>query len=337
MEVVESARTYYNETMNLQTPNIPVISIVTPSYNQGQFLAETIASVISQKGDFCIDYIIVDGGSSDDSVEIIKHYSDRLQKGDWPVNCLGITYRWASEKDKGQTDALMKGFDLAKGNIFAWLNSDDTYLPGALQKAADFFRTNPDMGLLYGEAYYTDAASSIIGRYHTSQFNLETLAAANTICQPAAFFSKAAYDAVGGLDKTLHFVMDYDLWIKIGRRFPCSHIPHLCATYRLHETSKTVTTETLCNNAEESLRVTLKHFNWAPLTRVYTSCNIICKDRLPGILMQNKCMVAVAAIACTIVRSLYLNRGFNRNDLKLLNRENFRKLFKSRLEIMTGI
>jgi glycosyltransferase involved in cell wall biosynthesis len=314
-----------------------IISIVTPSYNQSQFLADTIKSVISQEGDFYIDYIIIDGGSSDGSVEVIKQYDAHLQNGELPINCLGITYRWVSEKDKGQTDALVKGFSLAKGNILAWLNSDDTYLPGALQAAAHVFRAHKNIGLMYGEADYTDAAGTVIGRYRASRFELETLASANIICQPATFFSRAAYDTVGGLDKTLHFVMDYDLWIKIGRHFPCIQSPNLLATYRLHETSKTINSKTLFKNAEESLSVTLTHFGWAPLTRVYTSCNIFCKAGLPGILRQNRFIVATAAIVYTIARSLYLNRGFHRNDLKLLNRENFRKLFKSRLEIMTGI
>src|SRR5262245_45147166 len=117
-----------------------IFSIITPSYNQGQFLGETIESVISQSGAFSIDYIIVDGGSTDNSVDIIRQYDERLHRGGWPVKCQGISYRWVSEQDKGQADALMKGFLMAKGNIFAWVNSDDTYIPGALQAAAVFFR-----------------------------------------------------------------------------------------------------------------------------------------------------------------------------------------------------
>ena len=129
----------------------PILSIVTPSYNQGQFLVETIESVIGQSGDFHIDYIIVDGGSTDNSVEIIRHYDALLKQGEWPISCKGITYRWLSERDRGQTDALAKGFRMVNGEILAWLNSDDIYLPGALQTAAAFFRNNPGTGLLYGE------------------------------------------------------------------------------------------------------------------------------------------------------------------------------------------
>jgi glycosyltransferase involved in cell wall biosynthesis len=313
-----------------------IFSIITPSYNHGAFLAETIESVVSQAGDFFIDYIIVDGGSTDNSVDIIKHYDALLNSGTLKTGCLGITYRWISEKDSGQTDALMKGFRIAEGNIFAWLNSDDTYLPGALQGTATYFREHPETGLMYGGAHYSDTSGAAIGRYKTEEFDLDKLAYANIICQPSAFFRREAFEAVGGLDSALHFVMDFDLWVKIARRFPCRHVPHLLATYRLHEASKTISPDTLIRNSEESLEVALRHFGWAPLTRVYTSCSILCRTRLPGILGKSKLIVAATAIACTIIRSLYLNRGIHRNDLKLLNRENFKKLIKSRLEIMTG-
>ncbi|HZV81861.1 MAG TPA: glycosyltransferase family 2 protein [Geobacteraceae bacterium] len=314
----------------------PIISIITPSYNQGAFLAETIESVISQEGDFIIDYIIVDGGSRDDSVAIIKKYEALLQQGEWPVRCQAITYRWKSEQDRGQTDALLQGFRLATGEIFAWLNSDDTYLPGALQAAAGFFFDHPEIGLLYGNADYCDTAGTTLGSYRTDDFDCDKLAAANIICQPAAFFRRGAFEAVGGLDASLHFVMDYDLWIRIGRRFSCSHLPRLLATYRLHDSSKTISSATLYRNCEEALAVAIRHFGWAPLTRVFTSCRVFCQARLPGVLGTSRLICTAAAIACSIVRSLYLNRGIHRNDLKLLNRENFRKLFKSRLEIMTG-
>jgi len=317
-------------------PNVPTISIVTPSYNQGEFLAETIESVISQAGDFVVDYIIVDGGSADNSVDIIRQYDSLLQRAAWPVRCRKIKFRWMSEKDRGQTDALMKGFRMATGDIFAWLNSDDTYLPGALQTATGFFSDHPEVGLMYGDACYCDQSGITIARYRTDDFDLDRLASSNIICQPSAFLRRDAFDAVNGLDKSLQFAMDYDLWIRIGRRFPCRHIPRLLATYRLHDSSKTISCDTLYKNCEESLAVTIRHFGWAPLTRIYTSCRVLCQAHLPGLFRHSRVICAAAAIACTIIRSLYLNRGIHRNDLKLLNRGNFRKLFKSRVEIMTG-
>jgi glycosyltransferase involved in cell wall biosynthesis len=316
--------------------NRAVFSIVTPSFNQAAFLAETIESVISQEGDFSIDYIVVDGGSTDGSAAIIEQYDALLKQGEWPVKCHGITFRWMSEKDRGQTDALMKGFRLATGTIFAWLNSDDSYVPGALQAAAGFFLKHPEVAMMYGDARYCDASGAVISSYRTEEFCLDRLAAANIICQPAALFRKEAFEMVGGLDTTLDFVMDFDLWVRIGKRFPCRYRPGLLATYRLHETSKTISNATLYQNCEESLAVAIRHFGWAPLTRVYTSCRTLCTSRLPGLLGQNRLFSPAAAIACSIIRSLYLNRGIRRKDLTLLSRKNFLKLFKSRVEIMTG-
>jgi GT2 family glycosyltransferase len=220
---------------------------------------------------------------------------------------------------------------MATGDICAWLNSDDTYLPGALQTVAAFFRCHPDTALLYGDARYCDTAGAVIGRYRTEEFDYHKLAWFNFICQPAAFFRRHAFEAVGGLDDTLHYAMDYDLWVRIGKRFPCRYLPQFLATYRLHETSKTVRDATLYENSEEALRLAMKYFGWAPLTRVYNAC----RARIPAFLAGRRLAAVPAAILCTLLRSLRLNRGIRNNDLKLLSRENFRKLFKSRIEIMT--
>ncbi|MBJ6727297.1 glycosyltransferase family 2 protein [Geomesophilobacter sediminis] len=311
-------------------------SIVTPSYNQGEFLAETIESVLGQAGDFAIDYLIVDGGSTDRSVEVIREYQRRLDQGEWPVRCREIRYRWLSEKDAGQTDALGKGFRMAEGDIFAWLNSDDTYLPGALQAVAERFEEGGDTALLYGDAQYCDARGEVIGRYRTQSYDYGKLAWFNFICQPAAFFRKEAFLAVGGLDATLHFAMDYDLWVRIARRFPCRYLPKPLANYRLHETSKTVSDRTLIANCEEAERLALKYFGWAPLTRVYNTCSARCRANLPNCFAASRVALLAAVGVCTIARSLRLNRGIRLRDLALLNRENFGKLGKSRLEIMTG-
>jgi glycosyltransferase involved in cell wall biosynthesis len=314
----------------------PVFSIVTPSYNQGEFLAETIESVISQEGEFTIDYIIVDGGSTDNSVEIIRDFDIKLKGRKWPISCKGINFRWLSEKDQGQSDALAKGFRMAQGGIFAWLNSDDVYLPGALRTVATFFREHSDSGLLYGEAHYCDTESNVIGRYRTEEFSFVKLAWFNFICQPSAFFRNEVFEAVGGLDETLNFAMDYDLWIRVGKQFPCRYIPDYLSMYRLHDASKTISDDNLQANSEEGLRLAMKYFGWAPLTRIYNACNFTCKAHLPRLLTENRTAVTAATILCTLFRSLRLNRGVRLNDLKLLNGENFRKIFKSRLEIMTG-
>src|ERR1051325_2361432 len=132
-----------------------LISIVTPSYHQARYIEETIQSVLSQ--DYPqIEYIIVDGGSTDGSVNIIKKYEDQLA---W----------WTSEKDEGQTDAINKGFARAKGDILAWINSDDTYEPGAVTAAAQYLHEHPDVGMVYGDCNYIDRSGNIIGKFNASQ------------------------------------------------------------------------------------------------------------------------------------------------------------------------
>lgn len=322
--------------MELNVAKIITISIVTPSFNQGQFLAETIESVIDQEGDFYLDYLILDGGSGDDSVEIIKHYERLLQEQDREVKCKGITYRWSSEKDRGQTDALMKGFSRAEGEIRAWLNSDDVYLPGTLKAVAAFFRDHPESALLYGAAYYCDQGGQIIGSYQTEDFDIRKLATANFFCQPSTFFRKEAFEAVGGLDDSLHYAMDYDLFVRIGQRFDCRYLPQYFSKYRLHEEAKTMRNDVLFDNHEEALHVALKYFHWAPLNRVYGSCNYYCLSRWPGFLTRCSPLVIGGALCCTLFRSLRLNRGVRREDLRLLSLVNFRKLFKARIDILRG-
>ena len=161
---------------------VPVITVVTPSFNQAKFIEETLVSVLSQEGDFFLDYLVIDGASTDSSPEIIRRFADLLEKNEWPIRCRNIRFRWISEPDEGQADALQKGFDMAEGDIFAWLNSDDVYQPGALQSVAKFFCANPDAGLFYGGAEYCDAAGKLVGRYPTEAFDFEKLAWFNFIC-----------------------------------------------------------------------------------------------------------------------------------------------------------
>ena len=304
-----------------------VISIITPSYNQGRFLAETIESVLSQGGDFYLDYIIVDGGSTDDSVEIIKRYERLLNEGARQVNCRGIHYRWVSEKDKGQTDAIMKGFRMAEGEILAWLNSDDTYLPDALRKVVKVFSGEPEVSVIYGRTYYTDTTGEILGNYPTEPFNYKRLAMFNVVCQPSAFFRKSALESTGGLDLSLRYVMDYDLWIRIARQFELRYLPEFLSTYRLHEESKTISSRDALANHKEGLDVAIKYYNWAPLNRVYGYCNQLIKSRLPDALGKFNGLVILLSVSFSIFKYLILNRGIRLDDLKMINRSNLRKVF----------
>lgn len=204
----------------------PLVSIVTPSFNQGQFLKRTIESILNQ--DYPnIEYIVVDGGSEDNSVEILKSYGNRFE--------------WISEPDNGQAHAINKGFSRAKGTVLAYLNSDDVLYPGAVRTAVDHFLQNPSCDAVYGKADYLDKNDNKIGVYNTDCYSFERNMHDCCICQPACFWLKRIADIVGKFDETLHYGMDYDFWLRIDR---CGgkimHIEDFLAGSRLYEENKTL-------------------------------------------------------------------------------------------------
>ncbi len=164
------------------------VSIVTPSLDQARFLEPTIQSVLDQKFD-SLEYWVVDGGSQDGSVDLLRQYDSRL--------------RWVSEPDSGQGDAINKGFQRSRGEIIGWLNADDFYSPGALREVARQFREDPDLMLLYGKAHHVDESGNYLEDYPTRDFDLAALAYHCFICQPACFFRRSLLDAAGGLDTSL--------------------------------------------------------------------------------------------------------------------------------------
>ncbi|MEK6826596.1 MAG: glycosyltransferase family 2 protein [Nanoarchaeota archaeon] len=192
------------------------ITIITPSFNQGKYLGQTIESVLSQAGDFYLEYIISDGGSTDNSVEIIKKYETLLNNRIYPIACKGIKFRWWSEKDTGQSDAINKGFKAASGDVLASLGSDDYYEPGALQKVYEIFIAYPGLDLLYGGGFYDN---ELIGKripVDVSPTSFEELRqGAGSLLQQATFFSKKIMEKIGYIDENLHFSMDYDLALKV--------------------------------------------------------------------------------------------------------------------------
>lgn len=172
-----------------------VISVVTPSYNQGRFIEDTIRSVIMQAGDFFLDYLVMDGGSTDDSAAIIEKYATMLKDGRIVPRCQGITFRWQSARDNGQVDALKQGFARADGDILCWLNSDDIFLSdGVLQIVADHFSADSDLGLLTGDGLFIDEAGRELGVHHVDEIRVaELLFLDYHILQPASFFRKNVY------------------------------------------------------------------------------------------------------------------------------------------------
>lgn len=205
---------------------LPLVSIVTPSLNQAQFIEATISSVLTQ--DYPrIEYIVADGGSTDGTLEILRRHDDRLT--------------WFSEPDRGQSHAINKGFRRARGQILAWLNSDDTYLPQAVSTAVKHLVAQPDCAMVYGEGYLIDETGRVTGRFPaTRPFDLWQLVyVSDFILQQTAFFRREAVEAVGWLDESLHWGMDWDLFIRIGKRFRVDRLPDYMASLREYRTAKT--------------------------------------------------------------------------------------------------
>jgi glycosyltransferase involved in cell wall biosynthesis len=212
----------------------PLISIITPSFNQAPFLEATMRSVLEQDYE-AIEYIVVDGGSTDGSPSIIEKYAGRLA---W----------WVSEPDLGQTDAINKGFAQARGEILAWLNSDDTYEPGALGEAAAFLAGNPKVGMVYADANFIDAQGRAIGRFDARQTDYDMLLrGAVYIPQQASFFRTDLWHQVGPLDPSFYFAMDYDLWVRLARLARIRYLPgRVWANFRLHGAAKSIAEDARC-------------------------------------------------------------------------------------------
>ena len=226
---------------------LPLVSIVTPSFNQARYIEATIHSVITQ--DYPrIEYLVVDGGSQDGTAEIIKKYaveSGNLQKRTSAIQ-KGIHW-WVSEKDQGQTDAINKGFAHAHGEILAWLNSDDTYEPGAISTAVKYLTDHPEVGMVYGDCNFINEEGKVIGKFGSAQTNYELLRKGYVhIPQQTMFFRAGFWKQVGPLDPTFYFAMDYDLWTRLAARTELKYIPQMWANFRLHTSGKTIAADDRC-------------------------------------------------------------------------------------------
>jgi glycosyltransferase involved in cell wall biosynthesis len=310
------------------------LSIVTPSYNQGRFLADTIESVLSQEGDFALDYRVLDGGSQDNSVDVIRRYDDLVQRGTWPLRCRSLRFRWHSERDRGQSDAIAKGFAVADGEVLAWLNSDDTYASGTLARAAERFTRTPELALLYGKSQFVDEHGTPTGMYPTRPFDTDSLAAFNFIAQPSTFFRRRALDAVGGIGEHLHYVMDYDLWIRLSRHSTPEYIPEVLSTFRLHSDSKTISPAHALANQTETLETVERHYGWSPINRVFAYEFQRVRARFPAALHdRSRVPAALLSVPVAAVSYLRRNRGVRLADLEMITPKNLRKMFLDPTEL----
>jgi len=211
----------------------PLVSIITPSYNQGQFIEETLRSIRNQ--DYPrIEHIVVDGASRDGTVEILRQYEGTYNM------------RWISEPDDGHAHALCKGFAQAKGEIFAWLNSDDIYLPGAVSQAVETFRRMSNVDLVYGDVLIIDGSGQEIGRRRlTAMDRYDFIGWGNCLAQPATFWTREAYDRVGGINPKYYFQMDLEYFIRVASTGRLHHLRAWLAKIRMHPEGKMIKAESI--------------------------------------------------------------------------------------------
>jgi glycosyltransferase involved in cell wall biosynthesis len=285
---------------------------VTPSFNTGRFIEQTIRSVLDQDYRH-IEYIIMDAESTDDTREIVFRYGNRL--------------RFESRKDSGQAAAVNNGFQAGSGQLFSFLNADDVYRPGAISAMVEAFRRFPTAGVIYGEADWIDERSGIIGRYPTAAYDFDRFQSECFICQPAAFLRSDVFAAVNGLNPELRFALDYDLWIRTGRRFPFIRIDTVIAGSRMHRGNKTLGRRSA--SFHENLNVVRKHFEYVPIEMIYGFCaSLLSREDLffetPG--------PSRAANLLSIFAGLYFNRAHPIRFLDAVARLTVRRFLPARAD-----
>jgi glycosyltransferase involved in cell wall biosynthesis len=276
------------------------LAIVTPSFNQGKYIRETIESVLSQRV-AALEYLVVDGGSTDETLDILRSFDSKI--------------RWVSEPDKGTADAINKGFKSINGDIMGWLNSDDIYYEGALETVQEFFDENPDVDVVYGDAAHIDESGAFIEKYPTEPWSWERFHDICFISQPSAFFRRRAVKAFGALDTHYPHCVDYELWIrwaKAGAKF--RYLPKTLAATRLHPEAKTVAKRLACH--EDINNILRDHLGKVPqrwvLNYAYAAAD---HRRVPR--EQRLCFTS-ALVRESILASARWNRGLEWNLIRTL-------------------
>ncbi|PIY71933.1 glycosyltransferase [Candidatus Roizmanbacteria bacterium CG_4_10_14_0_8_um_filter_33_9] len=234
---------------------LPSISIITPSFNQGRFIKQTIDSVLSQQYPN-LEYIVIDGGSTDDTISILKSYGNNII--------------WESKKDKGQTSALNKGFKRATGEIIAYLNSDDVYLPNTLLTVGEHFLEHPETMWVTGDYFIIDAENKKIQsfvasykKYLRKKPSFSSLCVANYIVQPSTFWRSSLFNEIGYFNESFRYCMDYDFWIRIIQKYPPTVLSRHFSLFRIHDTSKGGTQYKM--QFEEEHRVVISYTKKIPI------------------------------------------------------------------------
>lgn len=255
-----------------------LISVVTPSYNLARFLPLTMNSALSQAGDFELEYLIIDGGSTDGTLEILKRYQDDLNAGRIKSACSGLTFRWISEKDRGQSEAINKGLKMAGGEVAAYLNADDVLAPGSLEMVCDFFRRNPGQNLLTGHCRIIDEDGQEIRKAITWYKKIllrfpsfKNLLKENFISQPATFWRRELHREVGYFNEDLHYAMDYDMWCRMASKHRINVMRKHLADFRWRRRSKSG--GSFDAQFQEEYKIALKYLDKRPLLKLVHRLN----------------------------------------------------------------
>lgn len=270
----------------------PSFAVITPSFNQGPFIERTIQSVVSQ--DVAgVDYLVVDGGSTDDTVATLSRYASRL--------------RFVSEPDRGQAHAVNKGIAGTAGDVIGWLNSDDVYYPGALRAVQRYFGAHPDVDVVYGQADHIDAADRILEPYPSEPWSPSRLVERCFLCQPAVFFRRRVIERLGGLDERLHFCLDYELWLRFASAdVGVGFLPRRLAGSRMYASNKTLGQRVRAHaETNDMLR---RHLGTVPDRWLSNFAHVVLAGR--GIRRERgRVRFAVAASALTLGAAVHWNRG----------------------------
>jgi glycosyltransferase involved in cell wall biosynthesis len=263
-----------------------------PSLNQAEFVRDSIDSVLAQ--DYApIELIVVDGRSTDGTVDILRSYGDRL--------------RWVSEPDGGQTPAINKGFRMARGEVIGWLNADDLYLPGAVRTGVEYLEAHPEVDLVYGAADHIDGAGRVIAPYPTEPFNLARLRETCFICQPAVFFRRRVFERDGFLDEHYNSSMDYEYWVRIAHQGTVAYHPVRLAQSRLHPGAKTLRLRV--EHQRLSVELVKRHFGSVPPSWLCAYAGARVERWLPRRTRSQRACFLAAVTLVSLWESLKVNHG----------------------------